>query len=684
MSDKIDAAFQVEPLEDPHEYFQVRIPSNLRNALEVSLQKSKLSIPVWLRDNNVRALSECLELLHRLAPSIPDVQCTYDDCAKALHESIKKNLLDCKLRFSELLSQPFITHERDIINILMQRNLLVNLSGVRAYMDPVETVEEFDGWVQDRIKEFFKKSLDATDFCEIRMKIESMDKIASLLGNVLPGSVTISRDLTASVEAKVKNLECQIIDVEISESNILQIENSLYKLRQAIDEVQKFLTKKYEFKYVVVHINEGLDRKYWILSSAIRGVIGLQQFDKVQIEHYQLIKTVSNNKKFRAVLDEHPTSEEYTLQNHRSENPSKSFTERRYQCLKELAVTNALQSIESLKQINNPSSALEISSEKYIIAAELLSTLDMSIKQRVDLELTKTIMLMQEYINPIVEQIKSKLSFDKPDYNSLPELFDQLKSCKWMDKYTSNRVTYKEEEVKNYLNSSFKTLINKIRYHFGKRRYDEAGSLYMILDNMGDFPALESLISDSLTLRKDLLDYLQSEIQTLLKESDGQGSERERDRDLFEIDENISSLKRTSKLCEAIGLDDALSKKLKKLKSDADSMVKKWYLAMRSNEDAPKFIDYCGYLDQLKQASELDNFDGNKGWYDEARRICSTRIKQIETDVEENIENNNLGDVPNLIKQLEGASVLVVHFDWIMETIKKVRSTRIGPSRKLC
>eukprot|EP01125_Pyxidicula_operculata_P007540 TRINITY_DN2559_c0_g1_i3.p1 TRINITY_DN2559_c0_g1~~TRINITY_DN2559_c0_g1_i3.p1 ORF type:complete len:507 (-),score=51.78 TRINITY_DN2559_c0_g1_i3:2430-3950(-) len=364
MRDKINAAFRVKPLEDPGDNFQVRIPSKLRNALEVSLQKSKLSIPVWLRDNNIRALSECLELLHRLAPSIPDVKCTYDDCAQALHKSIEKNLLDCKIRFSELLNQPYITHERDIVNILTQRNLLVNLSGVRAYMDPVETVEEFDDWVLDQIKQYFKKSLDATDFCEIRMKIENMDKISSLLGNAIPGSVSIGRDLTASVEEKVKNLESQIIDVEISESNILQIENSLYKLRQAIDEVQKFLTKKYEFKYVVVHINEGLDRKYWILSSAIRGVIGLQQFDKVQIEHYQLIKTVSNNKNLRVVLDEHPTSEEYNIQNHRSESPSKSFTERRYQCLKEVAVTTALHSIGSLKQIKNPSSALEISSSQ--------------------------------------------------------------------------------------------------------------------------------------------------------------------------------------------------------------------------------------------------------------------------------------------------------------------------------
>eukprot|EP01125_Pyxidicula_operculata_P009849 TRINITY_DN3246_c0_g1_i1.p1 TRINITY_DN3246_c0_g1~~TRINITY_DN3246_c0_g1_i1.p1 ORF type:complete len:2508 (+),score=513.73 TRINITY_DN3246_c0_g1_i1:49-7572(+) len=677
--DKIERSFEkVDPLEDPHENFEVQIPVERRNALENSLGDLKLSIPVWLKENNITLLAEHLSLLSRLAPSIPDVKSTYDYCARSLHGIIKKNLVECKSRFSDVLGETLTTNIVDVLKVLDQRNLLVNLKEARDHMESIDSVEDFDDWVLSQVQGFVKKSTDSNDFYFVGMNLEKSKNITNILSGAYPKLAAVNQSFCSAVEEKVKKIEIQITDIELCESNLDKIEHDLVSLQQAIDEVQKFLNTKCNTKGAILHINGELDKKQQTLSTGINS--SPDKFEKSQIDDFRLIKIISTNKKLRSLLDEYPSKVESEESRSSVDIQSKSYTERRYQNLVKLGVSCAFEAIQSLKQRKNLTNALEDTSEKFILTTKAISELDFSIKEQVDLELTKTIISLEENINPIIEQIRNKIFTDKPDYRSVPELLEQLKSCKWIDKHSfnGNRVTKKEEEVNKFLTTSLKSLASRIQFNFKRGRYTEAEELYLILEN--DLALLDRYIPAYIEVKTEIFNELHTNLTNLYSVATSfvESSSKEPDQTidlLASIDEYIASIIRTTELSKTVGCDALQGTTLRKLREYGRSTISGWINNIMTQSE-PDFIKYCLYLDQLKQAQALENLGNNLSWYTQACSQCSTRIRKIEDEVKSNIENQTFDKIPGLIQKLEEASVLSCHLDWIMDTVSRVKDER--------
>jgi len=647
------------PEGDERSVFVLNLPPSAKSSLDTALANLKLQVPLWLQEGRTDQLLKHLGLLQQLQDAIPHVKDTLEYCARSVYSAVKKQMMEAKERLVNILFESNFANPAQIEKIKTARATLVQIEDLRSFLTegPLESLEAYDEWTAKQFEMLVVVTQKYNDFNKISTNLKKFQDLEKDF-KYLPLFKTHHQSLSAWVEERVKSLINDLLEIKLTAANVEQITKDIQSLKDASEEVNGFL--RFDCSDTVSGAITRINTKLAEMQEAIVAYINSAptKVDEELLEAFNFLKAVQSSK---ALLDH--------LQ------PDIN----RHEFVKSLCLGIAKTAIDQLKLLASGANALDGATESFIQTAKIMGNFDKDVKLQTDLELAKAIMAFDGSVDRIIEELKTKVLFrpEGPDFGAVPPLLRQLDGCKWLDGHSfgGNRIEQKKQECIEHIAASLKGHRAKIRSMYMRARYADVVSLLNELDGPA-LQRLQGLIPNCEEDKNELLAWLQTDIKKLF-EGTLSRLQSEHPPSLQEADSFLGRLEQLRELNISIGLRTEHDNAKNTIEAHLLKRCTEW-VNIISADKLFKFEEDRKYLDQLKAIESTTDFPSlppNVRLYEQAKAQTSAKLNKLETQIRASLGDQEF-DVSEAFHQLEGAVVLIFHFNNISKIVSDLTTLR--------
>ena len=290
--------------------------------------------------------------------AIPAVDSTLKVCAASLQTSMMTQIITAKEFLESLLTDGCPVTALPINRFMDTRVRLLKVEELRQYMDPLETVAEFDNWTLQKFHQFVNSTLEHQRFLEIGVNLKKLLELAEHFSYLSELKSAIAA-VVIHLENRVRTIHDNVTEaICLSADGVDKLLENLKRLEDATSQLQPYLSLdcKALMESTVVDVEMAVDAVYQCLVDLLRNPPVLM--DQKHVEHFQTLKALAACKDLALFLERNSAK---PLEETQSILPAKL-----YQKVVLASMESAKRVMEQLKVVCQSSSALDSSSERFI------------------------------------------------------------------------------------------------------------------------------------------------------------------------------------------------------------------------------------------------------------------------------------------------------------------------------
>jgi len=651
---------QRKPLENPKEYFQLSLPSQLEAEIDNSLLHILSNVRSWLKEGKDMPLLTYLHSFKILKDRISKVDAAYNEMSEIIRDSLLKEQMDVTSRLYKLVEVLEYRNSEDIETFNKFIGKLTQLSSLKEWFSPeLHTPERLLKSACDLLQKQLESLNSASGFPLMRQIIEKLKDTLTLLDIRIEDKNQLYAEALTIVRTKVERIEQDLkstcLPGDCPNSSIESITQGLQELKDASATFSDLFSDNYlekSFQNSVDHLLlrlEGILKESENTINELTSDTNIAQLLLTSDKDYSLVRLKMKLLKHLT----HCSSLGVLVQR----NLGEPWLQIRQQCFEHLNKIICL--INEGAGTTDKLTEFQDMFEKMGILAKLDEEFNTEVQQRIRPTISQIDLVVRNNLAKIEQEMKDS----KPNYEVIHQIITDLQRCSWLDGYSPTyRISTRIDQAVQFIVHKLQTLTKRIDILWNS----DSQSICEIVLNVSEMEPLKGV---SEAISHNIEKCLHVARQKALAVFSGSESQ---EFSFLDADKKFRELQKVQKISRVLQLENeheqACLDTLTRVQKQIDNICGQLNLSQNLNCAAA--------LDEIKRISHLKHIPESiwRSAYESSVQTVTFEIHQLKSDILELLDDQRVGEARKKMEHLESARSLFRHIPNIEASILDARS----------